>query len=66
MLVLTLPEPVQLSGVVDTIAALEEGARQLNEEDAEDLQGRVCGILRLVKPAQGAVEGLEGAEKPGE
>ena len=29
---------------------MEEGVRQLNEEDAEDLQGRVCGILRHAKP----------------
>ena len=36
--------------LMDTIAAVEEGARQLNEEDVGDLQGRVCGILRLAKP----------------
>ena len=35
--------------VVDTIAAVEAGARQLKKEDAEDLQGRVCGILRHAK-----------------
>ena len=29
---------------------MEEGARQLGEEDAEDLRGRVCGILRHAKP----------------
>ena len=43
------PAPTKLP-VVDTIAAVEEGARQLSEEDAEDLQGRVCGILRHAKP----------------
>ena len=34
---------------VDTIAAVEAGARQLKKEDAEDLQGRVCAILRRAK-----------------
>ena len=34
------PAPTKLP-LVDTIAAVEEGARQLNEEDAEDLRGRV-------------------------
>ena len=43
------PAPAMLP-VVDTIAAVEEGARQLSEEDAEDLRGRVRGILRHVKP----------------
>ena len=43
------PAPTKLP-LVDTIAAVEEGARQLNEEDAEDLRGRVCGILRRAKP----------------
>ena len=36
--------------MVSSIAAVEEGARQLSEEDAEDLRGRVCGILRHAKP----------------
>ena len=36
--------------VIDTIAAVEAGARQLKEEDTEDLRGRVCGILRRAKP----------------
>ena len=45
----TEPAPTKLP-VVDTIAAVEEGARQLSEEDAEDLRGRVCGILRHAKP----------------
>ena len=64
------PAPTKLP-VVDTIAAVEEGARQLSEEDAEDLRGRVCGILRHAKPLieeqpdQGAEEGPGGAEKPG-
>ena len=43
------PAPTKLP-LVDMIAAVEEGARQLNEEDAEDLRGRVCGILRRAKP----------------
>ena len=43
------PAPTKLS-LLDTIAAVEEGARQLNEEGAEDLRGRVCGILRHAKP----------------
>ena len=57
------PAPTKLP-VVDTIAAVEEGARQLSEEDAEDLRGRVCGILRHAKPL---IEGQpdQGAEKPG-
>ena len=36
--------------MIDTIAAVEAGARQLKEEDTEDLRGRVCGILRHAKP----------------
>ena len=36
--------------MVDTIAAVEAGARQLKEEDTEDLRARVCGILRRAKP----------------
>ena len=43
------PAPSKLT-LVDTIAAVEEGARQLNEEDAEDLRGRVYDILRHAKP----------------
>ena len=35
---------------MDTIAAVEEGVRQLNKEDAEDLRGHVCGILKHAKP----------------
>ena len=35
------------------LAAVQEGARQLNDEDAEDLRGQVCGILRHVKPPKG-------------
>ena len=42
------PAPTKLP-LVGTIAAVEEGARQLGE-DAEDLRGRVCGILRHAKP----------------
>ena len=43
------PAPTRIL-VVDTITAVEAGARQLQEEDAEDLQGQVCGILRHAKP----------------
>ena len=43
------PAPTKLP-LVDTITAVEEGAQQLKEEDAEDLWRRVCGILRHAKP----------------
>ena len=43
------PAPTRIL-VVDTITAVEAGARQLQEEDAEDLRGHVCGILRHAKP----------------
>ena len=42
------PAPTRVP-VVDTIAAVEAGAKQLKEEDAEDLHGWVCGILRYAK-----------------
>ena len=35
--------------MVDTTAAVEEAARELKVEEADDLQGRVCGILRCAK-----------------
>ena len=42
---------------MDTVAAVEEGARQLADEDAEDLRGWVCGILRRAKlPKDNATE----------
>ena len=41
------PVPTKLP-LVDTISAVE-GAQQL-KEDAEDLRGRVCGVLRHAKP----------------
>ena len=44
-----VPAPTKLP-LMDTVAAVEEGARQLADEDAEDLRGRVCGILRRAKP----------------
>ena len=34
---------------MNTVAVVEEGARQLADKDVEDLWGRVCGILRRVK-----------------
>lgn len=43
------PAPTKLP-LVDTVAAVEEGARRLKDEDADDLRGRVCGILRRAKP----------------
>ena len=46
------PAPTKLP-LVDTISAVEEGAQQLKEEDAEDLRGWVCGILRHAKPPKG-------------
>ena len=42
------PAPTKLP-LVDTVAAVEEGARKLRQEDADDLRGRVCGILRRAK-----------------
>ena len=39
----------------DTIAGMEEAARKLPKDDAQDLRMRVCGILRssrLPKPGQ--------------
>ena len=44
-----VPFPTKLP-LVDTISVVEEGAQQLKEEDAEDLRGRVCGVLRHAKP----------------
>ena len=35
--------------LTDTMAAVESGARRRSPEDADDLRGRVCGILRRVK-----------------
>ena len=32
-----------------TMAAVESGARKLTLEDADDLRGRVCGILGCAK-----------------
>ena len=43
------PAPAKIP-LVDTIKAVKEGAQQLKEEDAEDLWGRVCGILGHAKP----------------
>ena len=39
------PAPSKLP-LTDTMAAVESGARRLSLEDADDLRGRVCGILR--------------------
>ena len=35
--------------LLDTIPAVEEATRQMDNEDVEDLQGRVCGILEHPK-----------------
>ena len=42
------PAPSKLP-LTDTMAAVESGARKLTPEDADDLRGRVCGILRRAK-----------------
>ena len=42
------PAPSKLP-LTDTMAAVESGARRLSLEDADDLQGWVCGILRCAK-----------------
>ena len=34
---------------MDTVAAVEQCARRMNEIDANDLHGRVCGVLRRAK-----------------
>ena len=42
------PAPSKLP-LTDTMATVESGARKLTPEDAHDLRGRVCGILRRAK-----------------
>ena len=42
------PAPSKLP-LTDTMAAVESGVRRLSLEDADDLRGRVCGILRRAK-----------------
>ena len=42
------PAPTKLP-LVDIAAGLEEGARQLGSDEASDLRGRLCGILRRAK-----------------
>ena len=42
------PAPSKLP-VTDTMATVDSGARKLTPEDADDLRGRVCGILRRAK-----------------
>ena len=55
----------------DTIASVEEAARQLPKDDADDLRGRVAMRNLEECPAaqrqheEGAPEGLEGAQEPG-
>ena len=57
------PAPAKLP-VMDIMVAVEEGARQLDDEDAEDLRGRVCGILRHVrKPKDNLTKGQREALK---
>ena len=36
--------------MVDMIAVVEEGSRQLKDEEAADLRGHVCGALRRAQP----------------
>ena len=38
--------------LIDVVAAVEEGARKVKGMEAEDLRGRVCGILRRAKLPQ--------------
>ena len=38
---------------MDIMVMVEEGVRQLDDEDAEDLRGRVCSILRHVRKPKG-------------
>ena len=42
------PAPTKLP-LIEMVAALEEGANKLRGEDANDLRGRLCGILRRAK-----------------
>ena len=35
--------------ILDMVATVEEGARKLKTEEANDLRGRVCGVLRNAK-----------------
>ena len=42
------PVPKKLP-IIDTVSAVEEGARGLAEVDANDLRGRVCGVLRKAR-----------------
>ena len=43
------PAPRRLP-LVDMIAAVEDGSRQLKDEEAADLRRCVCGILRRAQP----------------
>ena len=43
-----VPAPSKLP-FTDTMAAVQSGARRLSPEGADDLRGRVCGILRRSK-----------------
>ena len=47
------PAPSKLPLTDDTMAAVESGDRRLIPEDADDLQGQVCGI-RGVQRCRGA------------
>ena len=60
------PAPTKFP-LIDVVAAVEEGARKLKGVEAEDLRGRVCGILRRAKLPQdnltkGTKESTEGVE----
>jgi hypothetical protein len=46
-----VPVPKTVS-FTDTIAAIEEGTRDLPPEEAEELRSRSCGILRRAKPSK--------------
>ena len=43
-----VPAPKKLP-LINTVAAVEGGARRLKEEEANDLRGRVCGLIRRAK-----------------
>ena len=48
--------------LADTMAAVESGARRSSPEDADDLQGWVCGILRHAKVPRSNLTRDEGCD----
>lgn len=43
-----VPTPKRLP-LLDTVAGIEAGAYKLNEEDAHELRGKICGIMKRAK-----------------